>query len=223
MHDLHPCMPAVSELPLSHEASYWEAFYSTLPARQYPPSQFAAFVAGEILPGSFVVDIGCGSGRDSFFFASLGHKVLGIDGSEAAISACRKVKKEVGLELDFCLARLGTEDFSSIISAHSAFASCTSVTLYSRFFLHTIRPEEEAFLFRLLSAVKAEKQTLLALEFRTHRDEGQPKTTASHYRRFLNPMEVVHRLFVAGHKVAIPWTDTDWPNSGKTTRTLRAC
>ena len=40
-------------------------------------------------PKSKILDAGCGSGRNSIYFASLGHKVLGIDISSVAIEKAR--------------------------------------------------------------------------------------------------------------------------------------
>ena len=47
---------------------YWDKYYSKLKNNnRLIPSQFAAFVAGELNTNSILIDIGCGNGRDSFF------------------------------------------------------------------------------------------------------------------------------------------------------------
>ena len=63
--------------------------------------------------GGRLLDLGCGSGRDSAYFASLGFAVTAVDGSEAL---CRRVREHYGIpaqcirfeDLDF------TEEFDAI-------------------------------------------------------------------------------------------------------------
>ena len=42
-----------------------------------------------LAPGARVLDVGCGNGRDTLFFAQLGFDTLGIDAAQAAIDHCR--------------------------------------------------------------------------------------------------------------------------------------
>lgn len=46
-------------------------------------------------PGCKILDLGCGSGRDSAYFSSLDFKVTAIDGSE---ELCKRVKENYGIE-----------------------------------------------------------------------------------------------------------------------------
>ena len=45
---------------------------------------------GEFLPSGRILDIGCGSGRDSFWFVENGYEYLGIDGSASMIKLAKK-------------------------------------------------------------------------------------------------------------------------------------
>jgi len=76
---------------------YWNNFYSNS-GSVLCPSQFAAYVLNEFSPTKKIIDIGCGNGRDSLFFASHGLNVLGIDGSLSAISSCQKIAQHMSLE-----------------------------------------------------------------------------------------------------------------------------
>ena len=50
--------------------NYWDNYYANSDLNsKLIPSQFAAFVAGELKKNSYIIDIGCGNGRDSFFLA----------------------------------------------------------------------------------------------------------------------------------------------------------
>ena len=57
--------------------AYWDQFYKQ--DFVHVPSQFCALVATDIKPHSIVVDLGCGNGRDSHFFASANFSVVGVD------------------------------------------------------------------------------------------------------------------------------------------------
>ena len=84
----------------SNEASqdYWENYYARSNGDLLPtPSQFAVFVQGELSGPAFVVDVGCGTGRDSLFFSSRGHAVLGLDQAKAAIGRCTQSATKAGM------------------------------------------------------------------------------------------------------------------------------
>jgi SAM-dependent methyltransferase len=66
----------------------------------YEPSALAKKVARELRDHSSVLDIGAGQGKDSIFFASLGHKVTAVEGSVTATDTMRKrVKEKKDLDL----------------------------------------------------------------------------------------------------------------------------
>lgn len=49
-----------------------------------------------LLPGSKILDLGCGSGRDSAYFSSLGFEVTAVDGSE---ELCKRAKTNYGINV----------------------------------------------------------------------------------------------------------------------------
>jgi len=55
-------------------------------------------ISGEVL------DIGCGLGDNSIYFASRGHSVTGLDGSPAAIEEARRRASEAGVSVTFAVA-----------------------------------------------------------------------------------------------------------------------
>ena len=63
---------------------YWNSYYSSKAVPDIP-SQFAAFALSECRDADYFLDVGCGNGRDSFFFARRGMAVVSVDGSTAAI------------------------------------------------------------------------------------------------------------------------------------------
>lgn len=47
------------------------------------------------LPRGFVLDLGCGQGRDALFLASLGYKVTAVDSSRVAVEQMMKKSKDI--------------------------------------------------------------------------------------------------------------------------------
>ena len=67
------------------EKKYWDSFYLQDGAPD-KPSNFATFIANEYSKFcNLIMDVGCGNGRDSFYFASQGIKSIGIDQSDEVI------------------------------------------------------------------------------------------------------------------------------------------
>lgn len=57
------------------------------------PSDFALEVARLVRAGDAVLELGCGEGRDSVFFAQLGATVTGVDLSAAGIAKARQLAR----------------------------------------------------------------------------------------------------------------------------------
>ncbi len=167
------------------QTTYWNTYYgkSSPDAAPAIPSQFAVFIANEFSePKPLIVDVGCGNGRDSLFFASVGFRTIGVDGSKAAIDSCRK-RSSHGAE--FLHATVDSAELPERI--RSLPDAQAPILVYGRFFLHAITDEEES-CFLSLAETLCSAGGILAVEFRTNRDELQIKTTQTHYRRYVNPL-----------------------------------
>lgn len=183
-----------NETDVDLRTGYWDTYYSNDQLiRKQPPSQFAAFVASECGEFPTIVDVGCGNGRDTLFFAQLGHQTLGIDKSSSAID--QSLQKIVGgddkLEKHsfVCMNAISLPDATELINR---LASKKKV-IYSRFFLHAITEEEQS-AFLDFSIACMQTGDMLALEFRTTQDQSREKVTASHYRRFIDASQLARHL-----------------------------
>ena len=181
--------------------SYWDDYYQTQKETSFfNPSQFAVFVLDEMKERTLIYDIGCGNGRDSFFFAQAGHCVIGIDKSNMAIEKCRTIEsmllRKFSLDTNFINMSLEAALTDDQLVKHKRFLPRL---VYSRFFLHAITDEEERGFLKLVACL-CHTGDMLAVEFRTVRDSMQKKITQNHYRRFLNSLDTVERLAQHGFK-----------------------
>lgn len=181
---------------------YWDKFYATkLLGIEDIPSQFAAFVLSEFSGVKTIIDIGCGNGRDSFFFSRHVCNVFGIDASQSAIDYCNKKKRYFGFNKPvFCCLDLSKLD-SCIDFLDSIQDELQDSVLYARFVLHAIDEGVEKNFLKLASFV-SKKGGVIAVEFRTHRDEQQQKETSAHYRRYINPLDFIDRARAAGLNIS---------------------
>jgi tellurite methyltransferase len=82
--------------------SPWAREYARTPERYVfgtAPSDFALGVARLVRPGDYVLDLGCGEGRDSVFFAGRGAVVFGVDVSEAGLAKARRLARRRGVRV----------------------------------------------------------------------------------------------------------------------------
>lgn len=173
--------------------AYWDAWYSA-GAAPVTPSQFAVFVLDEVASGcSLLIDVGCGSGRDSFFFAQQGIPTLAIDASAVAIERCRSRVFPEPPPVEFLNLVIGDPALSEAVRQHASVArrSDDPIVIYARFFLHAISADAETAFLDWAAQLLRELGGVLAIEFRTTRDVAQPKRTGRHYRRYVDPIEAI--------------------------------
>jgi SAM-dependent methyltransferase len=84
----------------------WDERYSQ-PGFAYgtDPNEFLAFAAGRI-PGSPVLSLGEGEGRNAAYLAGLGHRVVAVDQSEVGLAKARRLASGRGLKIETVVADL---------------------------------------------------------------------------------------------------------------------
>ena len=177
---------------------YWSRFYEHS-QRMAAPSSFAASVTTELAEPCWIVDMGCGDGRDSFFFASLGHWVLGLDVVGAVIESNRAFANHSKLDrVAFQKADLSTPGMlAAALRGHAEQAfSGSDVVAYGRFFFHAISDDEEAVILESLAGLPSGARCYF--EFRTTKDANLAKRFPDHYRRFVDVDTFVERASETG-------------------------
>lgn len=119
---------------------YWQEFYQDFKCER--PTSFAKFCMRYIDKDKPLLDIGCGTGRDTKYFASKGINVTGVD----AATMPMKEGSEKYIKKDF------------------KFLNFNNHQVYARFFIHSIENLEIAQLI-------GKCEDLLMLEFRNKGDE----------------------------------------------------
>ncbi|SDR83398.1 Methyltransferase domain-containing protein [Microlunatus soli] len=180
----------------SSKSAYWDRYYAGAATASRPvPSQFAVFVAGELAEPHRIVEFGCGNGRDSLFFASNGHQVIGLDGSTSAIERGSALADQFGEKVEFLAADVNRSDLVDLITDGGG-----RTVVYARFFVHAITEDEQS-AFLDTAARLTKPGDLLAVEYRTVRDQSGAKETGDHYRRFVSPAEFDHAAAQRGFTV----------------------
>ena len=173
------------------DKDYWTKFYSNNINNKelLKPTTFAKFLVNEdyIVKKNNLIELGCGNGRDTIFFAKQGVHVTAID-------QCENTTKQLNT-----IANINSyhADFTRLIESKNNFD-----VVYSRFTLHSINDEDEE---RTLGWVhkNLNKGGLLCIEARTIQDPiygmGQDMGNNvwfynEHHRRFIVAEEFVNKL-----------------------------
>ena len=138
-----------------------------------------------------LIDIGCGNGRDSIFFANKNIEVLGIDSSRTVIKLNNHYFKNKNISfknLDIEKTNSKKLDKFDII--------------YSRFFLHAINKSQEKKFFNLINVLSIKNKTYVMLEFRTTKDKllqkgkkiSNNENFTDHYRRFIDTEALIKKI-----------------------------
>lgn len=176
------------------DKEYWNSYYVNNPPKTQNESLFAKFVCRYVLPGKTLVDLGCGNGRDSFFFNNIGLIVYGIDASESAISILNNYNTD---SLIFICG-----DFINDKTIYSKKIDY----FYSRFTIHAIDQKGEKELIQNVYSSLAEGGYFF-IEVRSIHDEKFGKGTMvgkntymydNHYRRFVDINELIMSLIKTG-------------------------
>ena len=163
--------------------NYWKEYYISHSNYNLTPSLFATWLHRWIADKHIksIIDVGCGNGRDSYYFSNCDYDVTGVDNAVQPKSR-------------------GNETFINMDSLNDKFDM-----LYSRFSLHSI---DEATENNLLYYVK-ENCKYIAIECRSSNDtlsvknENYANTSYAegHYRRYVELKVLKQKLVSLGFEI----------------------
>ena len=167
------------------EKKYWNKFYNDDTVAE-KSSDFAQYCFNYYKKDcGCIIDLGCGNGRDTFFFLKHSIQSIGIDQSEIVIEGNKAKSAKLGFDGSFFIGDFSNFDFNAICDG--------PYSIYSRFTLHAINYKEEDKLFKhIISNINLK---YLFIEVRSIRDSkygqgekvGLHEFVTSHYRRFIDP------------------------------------
>ena len=103
---------------MSHQGQTWEREYITplLVTKNESPQadtlRFFKFLKKEEkykLENKTILDLGCGTGRNTNYLADLGNNVIGIEISRTALNLAKERARDLGLVIDYRLGDIGQE------------------------------------------------------------------------------------------------------------------
>jgi len=181
------------------DKTYWEKYYnrkSSIDIGFNNPSGFAKFII-EFLDNSHtnIIELGCGNGRDSIFFAENGKTVFAVDQCENTVFELNKIYKNLSA---------GTDDFTNM----PIDLELKPDAIYSRFTMHSVDEEGENRTIDWASQV-LQPGGLFLLEARTVLDplcgqgdnRGRNVWYTDHYRRFVIANEILEKFKNKGFEI----------------------
>ena len=178
-----------------NDKEYWNKFYNknSLP---FEKSDFAEFILNNYIEkGKSLIEMGCGNGRDSIYFAKNGVKVVGIDQTENEINFLNSKFKNDNIEF-LC------EDFTNLNFKKSF------DYVYSRFTIHSITEDGED---RLLNWAfsNLHNDGNIFIEARSIRDDlynegtkiSKTENFTDHYRRYVDKDILINKLKKIGFQI----------------------
>jgi tellurite methyltransferase len=176
-------------------SEFWDKHY--LKFQENEPSLFCKEVVSEYLrTNDYVIEIGCGNGRDGLEIARKVKFYEGIDLSSAAVESARR--RFVESHVPDSKFHIHHGDFSKIELDR---LEADRIVVYSRFSLHSDTEESENSLISKLLGVQ-DNDLLVLIEVRTIHDElfgvgtpvGRNAFITDHYRRFIDPTELKSKI-----------------------------
>ena len=160
--------------------NYWNKYYK-LKKTPLASSSFAKYCWKNYLKkNKSLLEIGCGNGRDSFFFYKKGMRVTAIDKSNPIIKKNIQRNRKINfIDMDITSKKLysiGKFDY-----------------IYARF-LHAINSKSQNNLFKNIKKLCSNKKSIMMFEFRTIKDPlflkgkkiSKYERLTDHYRRFID-------------------------------------
>ena len=179
---------------------FWNKFYNSKDSNN-KPSNFALFIVKKFIKkDTYLLDVGAGDGRDSFYLRKKAKHVYSIDQSDIAIKKNKLKAKRLGLK---------NVTFKNLSSNHLKKVASKKINLiYARFFLHAINQVTEDI---FLQSIKKnfDSKTIISLEFRTTKDLLMKKgkkiskyeRLTDHYRRFIDTNKFEKKLKKMNFKI----------------------
>ena len=179
---------------------FWNNYYKSNNANN-KPSNFSVFINKKfITKKTYLLDVGSGDGRDTFFLLKKALHVMSIDLSISAIKNNILKSKRLNIK-NVTFKNLSSNDLNTNNNKKINF-------IYGRFFLHAINESSENKFLKIIKNNFSPK-TIIALEFRTIKDVLMKKgkkiskyeRMTDHYRRFINVNQFIDKIKIMNFNI----------------------
>ncbi len=187
---------------------YWENFYKDR-VDLTESSTFSEYILNKKeknIENTILVDLGCGTGKDTFYFAKNGFEVIGIDGSEEVIKINNNImNKHFNTNNNIYFSCVDLSNVNEVQKLMAEFNKISKsqekrILFYTRFFLHAITEEtENLILDSILENIQIPCE--IVAEFRTKEDEELDKVFDDHYRRYIDTDLLITKLIKLGFSI----------------------
>lgn len=183
------------------DKDYWNHFYvnKSEDMKINSPSQFAVFAYGEMSESDQIVELGMGNGRDSKFFLSCGHAVIGLDQDLAMVNKLNSLEMPNAKFFKCDLENASTDDILNFVN--DTFDCEKRINVYARFFMHAINEDAEVRVLKAMKNIIHKKNGQIFLEFRSEEDQHNQKETGQHQRRYIKMDNFERQIKEIGLKV----------------------
>jgi|TARA_B100001093_G_scaffold222362_1_gene213172 ubiquinone/menaquinone biosynthesis C-methylase UbiE len=184
----------------SNNKIFWNKYYNSKDNNN-KPSNFALFINKKyITKNTYLVDVGTGDGRDTFYLRKKAKHIYSIDQSNIAIKKNRLKARRLGVK-NVTFKNLSSNHLKKITNKKINF-------IYARFFIHAINEVNEDIFLKSIKK-NFESKTIISLEFRTIKDVLMKKgkklskyeRLTDHYRRFIDTKKFENKLKKLNYRV----------------------
>jgi hypothetical protein len=179
---------------------HWQEFYKG-PHGRVPsePSRFASWAEERMGPGTPVVELGAGTGRDAVWLVRRGHQVVASDYCSGARASIVAAAREAKVRLPY--RPINLESLRASMVAAARFAHDPEPRhVYARGLIDALAPSGRVGLWRF-SAIAGRRGGLTFLEFRTPASAGEPTFFGPHQRTYAHPDVIVAEVERHGGRV----------------------
>ena len=174
---------------LPHWTEFYKGAHRKVPAT---PSAFAAWAEERMEPGSPVVELGVGTGRDAVWLIQRGHAVLTTDYCAGARKATIASGEAAGVYTPYRPTNLESLK-SSLVSASRIAHEPEPRHIYARGLVDALAPTGRLGLWQFCR-VAGRRGGLTFLEFRTPASRSMPTFFGPHARTYADPDEIVAEI-----------------------------
>jgi SAM-dependent methyltransferase len=178
----------------------WEGHYRAVTAaknRTWLPSDFARWVRERLEPGVHVVDVGCGGGEDTLFFATNRFETLGLDYARSAFNRAARRGRRGNVPASFALLNL--YDTRDVLTRGALLSRAPGPrVVYARGLLDSLEPDGLGNFWKLAD-MALRGHGVAYLEFGGPHARPGPGTGGKRFR--LDPVEVERMVHRAGGRV----------------------